>query len=65
VVVDAGHGAQGVWCSKQGSMQGYVEQVTPVTPISREGFLVEVELSSGVRELTVRPFGAAEMSAQR
>lgn len=65
VVVDAAHGAQGVWCSKQGSKQGYVEQVTPVTPISSAGFLVEVELSSGVRELTVRRFGAAEMTAHR
>jgi hypothetical protein len=66
VVVDAAYGAQGVWCSKQqGGKQGYVEQVTPVTPISKAGFLVEVALSSGVRELTVHPFGAAEMTAQR
>jgi hypothetical protein len=61
VVVDAAHSAQGVWCNDQ----GYLEQVTPVTPISEAGFLVEVQLSSGLRELTVRRFGAAEMGAHR
>jgi hypothetical protein len=61
VVVDTADGAQGVWCSKQ----GYVEQVTPVTPVSKGGFAVKVELSSGLRELTVRRFGAAELQAHR
>ena len=60
VVVETESKAQGVWCNAQ----GYLEQVTPVTPISSEGFWVQVVLDSGARELEVRRFGGAELGLQ-
>lgn len=60
VVVETETQAQGAWCNSQ----GWLEQVTPVTPISVEGFEVQVELASGERQLVVRRFGGAELALQ-